>query len=577
MTIHKKLYYGYGSIVAILVVIFVSNTTATLRERSARAEASAALASIRSVESIRFHMMENRLYLLNYLLSGDTREEDNMNNGIRDLSEMFKKAPPNSGSEMLTDALAQVETNEQRWTDEFEKPLIAKRRRVDSGDATVAELQVFYLEKDARSWVSKSNKFLDQAGEDIRRAQEKSTAFVSTATAISAAVGTLGVVMAILFGLAMAYYSAKSITQPLKETVAALQDIAQGDGDLTRRVGESRQDELGELGRWFNTFMAKLQRLITQIAGSTHGVASSSEELFAVSRQMRSHAEETSAQASLAAAAAEQVNSSLHAVATATEEMTASIREIAKNASEAADVATLAVQKAESANSTMARLGQSSAEIGSVVKLITSIAQQTKLLALNATIEAARAGTAGKGFAVVANEVKDLANETAKATEQITGKIQVIQHDTGATAEALMEIKGVIARMHEISSTIASAVEQQTATTNEIARNVSEAASGTSQVTNNIESVAQAAKGTASGAHETLEAAGELAKMAAELQKMVGQFKYQSRNGSSPWQDDDPQRNRNTPPWSGSHSSVEKREPELAHAGSGEAGTGRRA
>ena len=179
----------------------------------------------------------------------------------------------------------------------------------------------------------------------------------------------------------------------------------------------------------------------------------------------------------------------------------------------------------------MNRLGQSSAEIGSVVKLITSIAQQTKLLALNATIEAARAGTAGKGFAVVANEVKELANETAKATDQITQKIHAIQVDTEKSTEALTEISGVIARMNDISGTIATAVEEQTATTNEIARNVAEAARGGAQVTDNIESVAQAAKSTSGGAQDTLASAGELARMAADLQKTVGQFKYQSRKG----------------------------------------------
>jgi methyl-accepting chemotaxis protein len=166
-----------------------------------------------------------------------------------------------------------------------------------------------------------------------------------------------------------------------------------------------------------------------------------------------------------------------------------------------------------------------------VVKLITSIAQQTKLLSLNATIEAARAGAAGKGFAVVANEVKDLANETAKATEQITQKIQAIQQDTTKSVEALTEISGVIMRMNDISATIASAVEEQTATTKEISRNVNEAARGGSQVTDNIELVAQAAKSTSGGAQDTLASAGELAKMAAELQRLIAQFKYQRRNG----------------------------------------------
>jgi methyl-accepting chemotaxis protein len=567
MTIYKKLYSGYGSIVAMLVLLFVINTIGVLAERSARAAASAALKSMHSVESIRFQIMENRLSLLSYLLNGDPREEQTMSKGIRNLGELFKKALRNIASEDLAESLAQVEANEQGWVENFAKPMVAKRQEVDSGGTTVADLQIFYLQKDPATWVNKSSALLDEANSGIRKAQEASTSSASTATTISTTASTVGTVLAILLGLGMAYYSARSITLPLKETVLALQDIAQGEGDLTQRVGETRKDELGELGKCFNTFIGKLEGLIAEIADSTQGVASSSEQLFAVSRQMGSNAEETSAQASVVAQVAEQVTRNLNAVATATEEMTASIREIAKNASEAAEVANLAVRKTETANETMGRLGQSSAEIGSVVKLITSIAQQTKLLALNATIEAARAGTAGKGFAVVANEVKDLANETAKATEQITQRIQVIQQDTSASVQALTEISAVIARMNDISGTIASAVEEQTATTNEIARNVSEAARGGSQVTDNIESVAQAAKSAAGGAQDALGAAGELAKMASALQKMVGQFKYQSRDGSSKRTSLKPMQDVNAASSRRTHAPVEKAGEELVNAG----------
>ena len=213
-------------------------------------------------------------------------------------------------------------------------------------------------------------------------------------------------------------------------------------------------------------------------AETATALASSSEELSAVSQQMSANAEETATQSNVVSAAAEQVTKNLQTVATATEEMSSSIKEIAKNANESAKVATSAVKTAETTNATVAKLGESSAEIGQVIKVITSIAQQTNLLALNATIEAARAGEAGKGFAVVANEVKELAKETAKATEDISRKIEAIQGDTKGAVEAIGQITTVINQFNDISNTIASAVEEQTATTNEIARNVQEGAKG---------------------------------------------------------------------------------------------------
>jgi methyl-accepting chemotaxis protein len=266
-------------------------------------------------------------------------------------------------------------------------------------------------------------------------------------------------------------------------------------------------------------------RLVHGIIDNTHALASASEELTSVSQQMSAAAEETTAQANLVSAAAEQVSGNARMVSGSIDNLVTSIHEIAKSAQDAAGVARRAVEMAGSTSSTMDALGRSSSEIGAVVKVITSIAEQTNLLALNATIEAARAGEAGKGFAVVANEVKELARETAKATEDIGGRIESMQSETQRAVSAISEIGTVIGRIDELQTRIAAAVEEQSATTGEISRNIGEATTGSGEIAENIVQVAQAAQSTAEGASNTQVSSQELARMAQALQRLVDEYR----------------------------------------------------
>jgi methyl-accepting chemotaxis protein len=315
-----------------------------------------------------------------------------------------------------------------------------------------------------------------------------------------------------------------AVIEPVKEASSVLTRIAAG--DLTARVlGDYRGDH-GRIRDDVNKMAQDLQENFRMIGQNAQSLAASSEELTAVSHQMAGNAEETATQSNVVSAASEQVSRNVATVAAGAEEMQGSIREIAKNANEAARVAKSAVHTADTTNQTVTKLGESSSEIGNVIKVITSIAQQTNLLALNATIEAARAGEAGKGFAVVANEVKELAKQTARATEEISQKIEAIQGDTKAAVTAIGEIGGIITQINDISNSIASAVEEQTVTTNEINRSMAEASKGVGDISKNITGVAMAAKDTTVGASNTQKAAQELTQMASRMQTVVGRFTF---------------------------------------------------
>ncbi|GIE85941.1 methyl-accepting chemotaxis protein [Actinoplanes regularis] len=334
----------------------------------------------------------------------------------------------------------------------------------------------------------------------------------------------LTVVLAAIAVIVLAYLIVKSVTKPLERVRGALQAMA--DGDLTVSADVRGRDEVGQMARALDEAQTNTRKMISSVAGSAQAVAAAAEQLTATASTMSRSAEQAATQAQTASTAASSVNENVSSVAMGTDQMGESIRDIAHNATEAARVAAQAVTVADSTTAQVGKLGESSAEIATVIKVITSIAEQTNLLALNATIEAARAGELGKGFAVVAGEVKELAQETARATDDISQRVQAIQADTAGAVAAIGEITSVIASINDYQATIAAAVEEQTATTEEMSRSVALAAADAGDIAANITGLATATAVSTEGIAQSQQAVTELSKMANNLQAMVSHFRY---------------------------------------------------
>ncbi len=323
----------------------------------------------------------------------------------------------------------------------------------------------------------------------------------------------------------------KGIVGPIKKMINMLRDIAEGEGDLTRRIEDKSGDETQELAEWFNKFIENMQDMISDVKADSARLTDSSENLAGISDQMNIAAEDTASRANTVAAASEEMSVNMNSVAaameeaatnmsmvaSASEEMSSTIDEIAQNAEKARSITENAVTQTESASSQVNELGAAAREIGQVVESITDISNQVNLLALNATIEAARAGEAGKGFAVVANEIKDLASQTAQATGEIKSRVEGIQASTDGTINEISNISSVVTEITEIVSTIATAVEEQSVTTREIAENVSQASMGIGEVNENVSQGSTATQDVAQEIAEVTQSSGEMANSSSQV------------------------------------------------------------
>jgi len=328
-------------------------------------------------------------------------------------------------------------------------------------------------------------------------------------------------------GVALLWFSrviSDSFERTLRQSLSIFEALAKR--DLTVRYRSDNDQDIDAVANTVNSALEAVTATLQAVSKQVDTLVTASDALSGVSQQMSANAEETAAQAHVVSAASEQVAKTIQTVASSTEQMNVSIRDVSKGSSEAAHVASQAVRLAESASGAMHRLSESSSNIGKIVEMISSVAEQTNLLALNATIEAARAGEAGKGFAVVATEVKELAAETSRATEDISRKIQAIRSDATSAVEAIAQIQTVITKMSELQDKIASSLEAQSTTTAMIVRNLADGSRGAAEITSNIGGVAQAARGTSTGASDTRGAAEELSRMASELRRHVAGFVY---------------------------------------------------
>src|SRR5580693_4214753 len=482
MTIGKKLYVSFGIILSTVVFLFIVNWYAVHREHDAKAAAAASLELADATNAVRFQMMQNRLYLSNYLLSGDTREVDRMNEGLRALNEKLEQGKNLANSEQEKNALAKVQQLEQAWGKEFAQPMIEKRKDVDSGNATVAELQIYYLQKDASSWVKNSTDALDVADGENRKLVEERRKSDETAATATIIISLLSTLIALSLGVAIAYRTAKSITQPLTSLMNVARAIG-NTGDLEHNIDLTRDDEIGELARTFHKMVTYLKemagvsesiaggdltlevkprsshdtlgnafaRMVEGLAGLVRSVRDASSQVASASNQVAGASDDAAKIGLQASSAIDEVTSTMHEMSVnvqnmvkstqvqassvsetsaSIDQMVASIQRVADTAKVLLDISNRSREEVHAGIATMEKatdgltkinttINSSGEIIGALGQRVDDLAEQTNLLALNAAIEAARAGEHGLGFAVVADEVRKLAEKSAQSTKEI--------------------------------------------------------------------------------------------------------------------------------------------------------------
>jgi methyl-accepting chemotaxis protein len=522
VSVNIKILAAVGLAAVVAVTVGVLGLTALGQSAEAtRSMYESTLMSVRAASDMNLAMVQMRLAVSNQVIAQDdelsaqyTATAMEQEQVLRDALATYRTLDPDDKEVAFLDAFEPELDAYVKVRDEKLLPLGAKNDSVAWMEVRATEVQPRI---DAMS--AAIDGIVENESTVALRVVERDAADYRADRLTSIITLTLGLGVALTLGLLVA----RSIVRNLDRVRRVCDALAQN--DLTVTADLTSHDEVGQMGDALDTAVVSLRAVVHTIEGSAASVAGSAEELAANTQQIAAGAEETSAQAGVVSAAAEQVSRNVQTVAAGTEQMGASIREIAQNATEAARIAQGAVSAADASSVTIRRLGESSREIGTVVKAITGIAEQTNLLALNATIEAARAGEAGKGFAVVAGEVKELARETANATEDIARRVETIQLDTASAVEAIAGISEIILSISGYQQTIASAVEEQTATTNEISRSVTEAAAGSGEIAANIAGVAGAADMTTSSVTESQQGVADLARMSVELNSLVRQFR----------------------------------------------------